>query len=522
MKLQLYPWQSECLHTWFKHDCHGIIHVVTGAGKTVMAISAMEQLGRKLSIPLRVKIVVPQTFLTSQWAGAMQTLAGIPRQEIGYYYGAHKDSPDRPYMIYVVNSARYSLSRHILQDIRKGYAVLLVADECHHYASRENRKIFEFFPHLKDQDRYYSLGLSATPQTPGYEQFWVPALGREIYRYTFDDAAAGRNIRSFACFHISLSFTPDENNTYQELSDRLAYVSDILLKYCPSLGRLDNIRFFHKLKHLMHSAESPKLSHLAKAVLFLTYQRKSVVYNAGARIQCTLDLIQQLDPHSRIIIFGERIEQADRLYEQLNRIFPHQVGRYHSQMEAEAKKTALNRYENGESRILITCRALDEGFDIPSANVGIVLSSSSVERQRIQRLGRILRNSSGGTHIAGLYYLYVKDSSEKPFYLEEEGGNTASAAFSLTYDSRTGQFLNPAYEELMAAVLKKLKIQNKTQSAINECRRCLCLGMLRTDWLMGIPDIMKRIKEADDVREENYWFCMKMMAQALAENSVSC
>lgn len=514
MKLQLYPWQNECLHAWFKHDCHGIIHVVTGAGKTVMALSAMEQLGRELSVPLRVKIVVPQTFLTSQWAYAMQSLAGIPRQEIGYYYGTHKDSPERPYMIYVVNSARYSLSRHILQDVRNGYAVLLVADECHHYASRENRKIFEFLPHLKGGDNYYSLGLSATPQTIGYEQFLVPALGREIYRYTFDDAAAGKNIRSFVCFHISLSFSPEESSIYQDLSDRLTHVSDVLLKQCPSLGKLDNTRYFHALKHLVRSAESPRISQLAKAVLSLTYQRKSVVYNADARIPCTLHLIQQLDPLSRIIIFGERIEQADRLYEQLNRTFPNQVVRCHSQMEADARKAALNRYRNGESHILITCRALDEGFDIPSANVGIVLSSSSVERQRIQRLGRILRNSSGQTHIAGLYYLYVKDSSEKPFYLEEEnGGNAASASLSLIYDSSTGQFRNPSYENLMAIVLEKLKMQNKTPSTINECRRCLCLGMLRTDWMMGIADITKRIEEADDVREENYWICMKMLAQ---------
>lgn len=512
MKLKLYPWQEECLHTWFKHNSRGIVHVVTGAGKTVMALSAMEQLSRRLSVPLRVKIVVPQTFLTAQWAGAMQNFAGIPRQEIGYYYGSRKDMPDRPYMIYVINSARYSLARHILSDIQKGYAVLLVADECHHYASQENRKIFEFLPFLKSRQNYYSLGLSATPQTTGYEQYLVPALGSEIYRYTFDDAASGNNIRRFALFNISLRFTSEENSVYQDLSERLTYTADILLSRCPSLGRLDRAQYFHTLRHLARSAGSMDICRLAKSVLSLSYQRKSVVYKAAARIHCTLRLIGQLSQTSRILIFGERIEQADNLYEQLSQLYPNQVGRYHSQLEAETKKAALDRYRNGEYRILITCRALDEGFDIPSANVGIILSSSSVERQRIQRLGRILRNSAG-KQIAGLYYLYMEDSSEKPIYLEEEeGANAALASLSLSYDDNTGQFQNPIYEELSAAVMSKLKSQKKSQSALAECRRCLCRGMLRTDWLMKVPEITEQIKSAGNIREENYWICMKMAA----------
>ena len=39
MKLQLYPWQEECLQAWFSHQGRGIVNVVTGAGKTVMALS---------------------------------------------------------------------------------------------------------------------------------------------------------------------------------------------------------------------------------------------------------------------------------------------------------------------------------------------------------------------------------------------------------------------------------------------------------------------------------------------------
>lgn len=511
MKLQLYPWQEECLQTWFEHHCRGIVNVVTGAGKTVMALSGMEQLDRTVSLPLKVKIVVPQTFLTTQWSTVMQKLAGIPRRDIGFYYGTRKDSPDRPYMIYVINSARYSLSRHILQDIQNGFAVLLIADECHHYASPENRKIFEFLPRLeKLKKNFYSLGLSATPRTMDYKQYLIPALGPEIYRYTFDDAADQKIIRPFACFHIALRFTPEESADYEELSERLSFASQRLLNLTPSLKKLEGTHFFHALKRLSRSSRSPELSRMAQAVLNLLYQRKSLVYHASSRIRCALRLVGEAAPDSKILIFGERIEQADKLYEQLDQKYPGQAGRYHSQMEPEAKKAALNRYRTGEIRILITCRALDEGFDIPSANMGIVLSSSSVERQRIQRLGRILR-SSKDSRIAGLYYLYIQYSSERPDYMEntQQGKNNS---FSLSYDSKADQFCHPVYEERSFLILENMKKQGKSQQVIEECRRCLTFGMLRPDWLMDVKDITARIHRAESVREQNYWICMKLMA----------
>lgn len=517
MNLELYPWQEECLQSWSARRCRGIINVVTGAGKTILALAAAERLRASLPLPLRVKIVVPQTFLTSQWSSVMQKLAGIPRQEIGYYYGLHKDSPERPYMIYVVNSARYSLARNILNDIREGYAVLLIADECHHYASPENRKIFEFLPHLGElKKNFYSLGLSATPRTMDYEKYLLPALGPEIYRYTFRDAAENKNIRPYACFHISLRFTPDESEEYELLSDRITLITKRLNILCPSLKMLQGTRYFHALKKLARSGGSAKVngsakvSQLAQAVLALLYQRKTITYSASARINCALQLIEELDSHARILVFGERIEQADRLYEQLNRRYPGRIGRYHSQMEQEAKKAALDRYRSGETRILITCRALDEGFDLPSATVGIVLSSSSVERQRIQRLGRILRNSEDNC-IAGLYYLYIRNSSEIPTYMEETQQPDAPS-FSLSYEGKEAGFRHPVYENMIIHLLESLKEQGKNRQELKEYSRCFSLGMLRTGWLMDAAEITEKIKITQDRREKNYWVCMKLIA----------
>ena len=60
-------------------------------------------------------------------------------------------------------------------------------------------------------------------------------------------------------------------------------------------------------------------------------------------------------------------------------------GLYHSRLAKTVRERILNSFRSGESRILVACRALDEGIDVPDANIGIVMSGSSVRRQRIQR-----------------------------------------------------------------------------------------------------------------------------------------
>ena len=51
----------------------------------------------------------------------------------------------------------------------------------------------------------------------------------------------------------------------------------------------------------------------------------------------------------------------------------------------------LNNFKSGNLNVLVSCTALDEGFDMPEADGAMILSASSSKRQRIQRMGRVLR-----------------------------------------------------------------------------------------------------------------------------------
>ena len=514
MKYRLYPWQEECLKKWQKKQYHGIIHVVTGAGKTYLALAAAKRL-RDQGDParLRIKIVVPTASLLTQWTFAIRDFfdGGVSRREIGLYYSGRQDTPDHPFMIYVINSARYSLARHILKDLEDGFTVFLIADECHRYVGSENKKIFDFLPFADAfPGQYASLGLSATPglSRPENASVLIPALGPEIFRYGFKEAEKDKTLCPYAAFHIALSFTPDERKEYDKLSEHMSRTFRSLVFYYPSLKGLRSSEFFRSLFQIAN--EKGNSAYLARLYLNSSHKRKNLTSDAAARIRCVLKLIGLLDKNAKIIIFGERIEQADMLYEKLDRIYPNQAARYHSAMDTDARKLALERFHHNEVRILISCRALDEGFDVPSANVGIVMSSASVNRQRVQRLGRILRRYEG-KEIASLYYLYIAESSEEASYFTVEAQTAAVCELSYRWENDT--ISHPAYEKRARTAMEQFRREKMDASRLEEARHCFSLGIIRPDWQIGTAYCAKKADAAKTVSERNYWICMKQIAR---------
>src|SRR5262249_41616618 len=90
----------------------------------------------------------------------------------------------------------------------------------------------------------------------------------------------------------------------------------------------------------------------------------------------------------------EDIEACNLIYEVL-RENGVSAGIYHSKLRLRERVEMLAAYRSGAVQALVTCRALDEGFNVPETEVGIIAASTATRRQRIQRLGRVLRPSSG-------------------------------------------------------------------------------------------------------------------------------
>jgi superfamily II DNA or RNA helicase len=507
MAFSLYRWQQQCIKEWLDGGGRGIVEVATGAGKTVLALFAAKALQERLERRLHLLILVPKTFLLSQWKQMLLTLEhelGYKRDEIGLVGGGMRQAHDKPVMIYVVNSARYRVSTLVARQLKEGQPLMLIADECHHYGSDENRKVFSFLDVLDDKAKanYYSLGLSATVRIFHFDSVLVPALGPLFYTYDVGQAIADGVVNDVVIFNIGLWMTAEQEEEYEELSAKISLAMNKLKRLCPWLNGLPQSRFYGEVNGLIKDPREA-VSGAAMVLLSTLYKRRSLVYEAPQRIACAFNLISLLSEESTIIIFAERIEQSETLYEALSQKMGNAVAMYHSEMGEVARTLALRRYRSKEVRILVSCKALDEGLDIPSADVGIVIASTSEQRQRIQRLGRILRKDEGkGT--ASLFYFSLLDTVEDSTLLSE--GRDEIEEMHLTWD---GTFSHPAYDELAYTLLYRLEEKGLYTASV---LRFVTQGRVRSDW-RGTPQQLLALQQrTEDSALSAYYSVMRSLA----------
>jgi len=175
-------------------------------------------------------------------------------------------------------------------------------------------------------------------------------------------------------------------------------------------------------------------------------------------------------------------------------------------MEEEEKQYALDAYRMGTTKILLTCKALDEGLNIPSSDIGIILSGNSQERQRIQRLGRILRKIEGKSQ-SSLFYCYLEDTVEKKSLLKEPLEDKKE--FNLNYDNVSNVITFPYYEKLSQILINEITL--KDNNLVPLFSNYLHEGTFNNDWIESLDFIDNKIQNANSIDRKNYWFCMKRL-----------
>ena len=55
----------------------------------------------------------------------------------------------------------------------------------------------------------------------------------------------------------------------------------------------------------------------------------------------------------------------------------------------------LARFRSGEAPVLVSSQVLDEGLDVPEADIAIVVGGTASQRRHVQRIGRVLRPRPG-------------------------------------------------------------------------------------------------------------------------------
>ncbi|MHA1284482.1 MAG: DEAD/DEAH box helicase [Promethearchaeota archaeon] len=394
LDLSLYSWQIECINKWWDNGCKGIVKVVTAAGKTILALALISQLKNKRIYRnkdnLRIIIILPTISLLDQWYEELRKKLHLIN-ELGVYYGEQKDDYlSKPIMLYLINSARKDFLNHSINIKKIGSDIFLILDECHRYGSDKNAKIF--------QAKYdFVLGLSATPerkQDYGFEKILEKKIGKIIYNYSYTNALKDNIIPPFKLIRLYVPLNSEEKTFYEEITYKLRKFFLFITNKVPKLKK-SSYDFFKELSELKKNISDKELLEAIDNFTSLAIKRKEIIHNSEKKILAVDWLFEnQIKSNERTLIFHERTDVADKIYELLKEK-GYKVGIYHSNMNQNYRREELRRYKQNKYQILITCKALDEGLDVPSTNNGIIVASTASIRQRIQRIGRILRKSPG-------------------------------------------------------------------------------------------------------------------------------
>ena len=318
-------------------------------------------------------IVVPTAALLDQWYVSLLEDFAVPEEAISSFSGEEKADEVNAVNLIVLNTAR-----ELAQEIASQHNTFLIVDECHRAGSPVNARALR-------GNHEATLGLSATPEREydeGFQEYVVPALGQIIYNYDYLKAYRDKVISPFQLINIRVELLEDEKEKYDELSRRAA-------------------REIRKIEST--STPSERLKRILQ-------QRAAVSAAAAMRIPVAAKLT---DDHrgQRTLIFHERVDKANILKEILvNR--EHSATLYHSKIAPVVRRDNLKLYRYGVFDVLISCRALDEGTNVPETAVSIIASSTASLRQRIQRLGRVLRPAAGKS-TATVYTIYATDQEEQ-------------------------------------------------------------------------------------------------------------
>lgn len=318
-------------------------------------------------------IVVPTTALLDQWYVSLQEDLSVPEEAISSFSGEEKANEVNTVNLIVLNTAR-----ELAPAIASQRETFLIVDECHRAGSPVNARALR-------GEHQATLGLSATPEREydeGFEKYVVPTLGEIIYDYDYVKAYKDKVIAPFELINIRVDLLVDEQHKYDELSRRAA-------------------------REIRKSDPASSPSERLKRIL---QQRAAVSAAAAMRVPVAAKLV---DNHrsQRTLIFHERVDKANTLKEILVSR-KHSVTLYHSKIAPVVRRDNLRLYRHGVFDVLISCRALDEGTNVPETIVAIVASSTASIRQRIQRLGRVLRPAAGKS-TATVYTIYATDQEER-------------------------------------------------------------------------------------------------------------
>ena len=373
--------QGRAAKAWLHSGGRGILEMATGSGKTITAMICAHRL-YDTHKPLLIVASAPYRPLVQQWCDEIAPFGLKPTNltlSAGRRGRASQLGRIRRRLSNGTSSAEAVVVSHrtLCDDAfrseleRFTCTRLLIADEVHNLGA-------EGF--VADQPEFfeYRLGLSATPIRQ-YDDEGTRALlsffGPIAFRFTLEEAI-GRCLVEYDYFLHPVGLTRREMGEWNDLTAAIRA-----------------------------NAWRQEAGDLSDYVAKLLRDRRALLDNAEGKIPALNEALEREDPQTLRYTLIYASDKSPGQLDNVNALLrAHGVLFHQLTHEETANRDDMARiiraFQEGTLRVLTAKRVLDEGVNIPQVDKAFILASTTVERQWVQRRGRLLRTcrETGKTH----------------------------------------------------------------------------------------------------------------------------
>ena len=365
--LNLRDYQNDAIKNWVNSGMRGCIILPTGAGKTVVGIKAIEKINSS------ALVIVPTIDLMEQWTENLSKYLNKndknktkenPIIAIGNLGGGKEDI--QPITVATYDSA-YLRAPHVGNQFE-----LIIFDEVHHLPAPGYRSIAE------QMIAPYRLGLTATLQREDGLHELIPRLvGGIVYQLGAKHLSEQKHLAEYNINRIQVNLTVEEQKEY-DLNQLLFTESMAKLGF-----RGPPMNNFRRLIMMSNQNKTAREGLLARN------KANDIALNSSSKIK-ELEKILKDNRLSKTIIFTQNNKMV---YELSNKFL---IPFITYKTTKEERQDVLEGFKSGRYTAVVTSKVLDEGIDVPDAELGIIMSGTGSGRELIQRLGRLLRPKNDG------------------------------------------------------------------------------------------------------------------------------
>lgn len=336
-KYKARPYQKECLakiaETVNNGEKRALVVMASGLGKTITSAMAVEQFFANQPSFGHVLILCHSEQILSQSKDKFKDYFG-EEYSYGLYAGKDKTTRQTDFLF-----ATFQTMKEHRKEFNKDTFSYVIVDEAHHSHART------YFPTIRYFQPEFLLGLTATPDRLDGQNI-EEIYGAPVYELGFVEA-----------------------------------MSQGLLTECDYQLVLDDMSQ-EKLNECIQSKEKLSIAQLNRTV-FVPQRDEEIIrlirqYSA-----------EQKDP--KTIIFCKSIEHARRIA----KLMGDETVLVHNGQSSIVNDMALGAFRCGKIRTIISVQMLNEGIDVPDANVIAFLRNTVSETIFYQQLGRGTRLSPG-------------------------------------------------------------------------------------------------------------------------------